>query len=82
MAKNKITSNRLMVLVVKHLKAVHDEQHAYELEGKTEKQIARAEEKATDLQFEIAGKIEDLEMSQREIKEHSKVYSDIKNYFS
>lgn len=82
MAKNKITLKRLQSLVAKHNQAVHDEQHAYLLEGKTEAQRDRAEQKAIDKQFTIADKIEDLELSQREIKEHSKQCDQIKMYFS
>lgn len=82
MAKNKITLKRLQGLVSKHSQAVHDEQHAYLLEGKTEAQRDRAEQKAIDLQFTIAEKIDILEMSKREIKEHSKQCDQVKNYFS
>lgn len=81
MAKNKTTTKRLTALVVKHNQAVHDEQNAFDLEGKTEAQKARAEQKAIDQQCTIADKIDDLEMSQREIKEHSKACELVKNYF-
>lgn len=82
MAKNKVTLKRLQSLVIKHNQAVYDEQNAYDLEGKTEAQKARAEEKAIDKQFEIADKIECLEMSQREIKEHSSNCQIIAAYFN
>ena len=82
MAKNKITFKRLQAKVVKFNKAVFDEQNAFDLEGKTENQRARAEQKAIDLQCEIADQIEGLEMSKREILEHSKLCPLIKSYFS
>lgn len=82
MAKNKTTLKRLQGLVIKHNQAVYDEQNAFDLEGKTESQKARAEQKAIDKQCEIADKIDDLEMSQREIKEHSSQCEIIKAYFN
>lgn len=81
MAKNKVTLKRLQGLVKKHNQAVYDEQNAFDLEGKTEAQKERVEQKAIDKQCEIADKIEDLEMSQREIKEHCKECAIVKAYF-
>lgn len=82
MARNKVTTKRLTALVIKFNSEVDKEQNAFDLEGKTENQIARIEQKAIDQQSIIADKIEDLEMSKREIKEHSLLCPLVKAYFS
>jgi len=81
MAKNKATLKRIQGLVQRFNKQVEIEQTAYDLEGKTEAQIERIEQKAIDKQGEIADTISELEMSKREIKEHCKACSYVAIYF-
>lgn len=81
MAKNKVTLKRIQGLVQRFNKQVDIEQTAYYLEGKTEAQIERIEQKAIDKQGEIADTISNLEMSKREIKEHCKACPVVALYF-